>query len=362
VILIGLTSLVFMLQACKVIVEDTNGNRLGDLDSINWDSLLASSSSFSWPTLSYTWSSGGKYSSISYPPYSSFNPYSSSSHASSGSSSGVLSSGTSSGTSSSGISSSRSSSSRSSSSVYPSSSSAACMFATVKTYPARTIYSWIALYASGVRDTVFNYDSTTYMGAKPTFLSPMTITLPIGTIAYSTSTQYICPSSPLYSYIDSTGSVTVQNPPKDTVAFNYGAKQRDPLVAPKVAFPNKDSVIALFDTIQSFNEFHAIHLGTSHFNGDQARISLQAPTWIALDNFAPDSLTVQTGSCPGVKARVAFPYTATGYDYYLVMNPSASVQANATQHWVLRIRNKYGYSDAITLDTYVNQGVCPTTP
>jgi|GEM_PF-4065854 len=49
--LFRLTALMLVLaiaQACHVVVQDEHGNRLGDLDSLNWDSLLALPDSGDW--------------------------------------------------------------------------------------------------------------------------------------------------------------------------------------------------------------------------------------------------------------------------------------------------------------------------
>jgi hypothetical protein len=332
-ILLFTTIALVALQACKVVVQDPYGNRIGVMDSLNWDSLLSlSSSSWDW-----TWSDIPPYSSSSWtwPPISS-----------GGSSSFEF---------------------PSSSTDYSSSSVAQnCIFATVVLYPAVRWYSWIEQSATGQRLTAFARDTSRYPGITSETLLP---TSSMGTQPTPSdsepfiSKQLICESDPAYEFALTGDTVYQEMPGSDTLTMNYGSNPRDPIIPPQIKILNKADLIATFENINPYMDYKLLGLNVSHFPGDEAQISVRAPQWITLQRSQPTSIPNRPEPCATSQqnpAPVTLAPTTSGA-YYLMALPDQTVNPNTSVRWDIRVRNRFGYRDSVVITTQIRDFGCVVT-
>lgn len=325
--------LLFGLQSCKVVVEDVNGNRLGDIDSINWDSLLSSPgtipgfSSWVFPPSSFQW------------PESSF----------------LLPSSSSSVNLSSRVSSSSGESSSSTSSP-SSSSSLACDYFTVQTYTKDTLYTWKEVYANGGEEIRISMDTLAYPGTHALPLLWSNNTVPTSPLPEPVTTyEYLCEDSPYYDRADTNGLIRRFSASKDTVYLNFGPEARDPLVEPNVQFAAPDSLRDLLDTIPLWG-YQYSRLSILHFRGDSLRITLLGPDWLSVLRMTPQLIQGYTDSCSNdssVSTTIGF-FDDRYYDGPSILAiPTMESEPSTILSWQLRIRNRFGYRDQIRFESFL---------
>lgn len=329
----GLLS-IFVFHSCKVVVEDPYGNRIGDIDSLNWDSLLSSPgiipgySSWVWPLSSYTpWSS--------FVPWSSYTPRSSS-LLSSSINPILFSSSTPISSSSLEISSSSLEISSSSGEDQSSSSSAICQYFMVHTYSKDILYTWDNLYSDGYVDRIIAADTFSYPGSSSIKLDFYNWNVPLSNLGMPVvSTALFCDNQQEYYLADQNNIIKVLAPSLDTVYLNYGAEARDPLVSPSISIADKESLLALFDTAYACQTIQA-EPTLMHFYGDSLRFAIQGSELLQAKGFWKTSPQIS-------------------------IKPDGTLTDTATLSWQLRIRNRFGYRDQLRLKTFIIPDSIPGT-
>lgn len=331
-------AILLLLQSCKVVVEDPEGNRLGDIDSLNWDSLFSSPgngvySSWEWPLSS--WTIPDPYSSQT-APSSSTNP-SSSTDANS-----------------------------SSDEAQSSSSSGICSTFTIATYSKDTLYTWKELYADGSVEIQWSLDTAAYYGTAPltfTLANNIVYQSPLPAPVYST--EYLCEGEKDFDLADSNGLIKRMGAAKDTIFMNYGPLARGPLVAPQVSILDKVALQSKVDSIPSKHYWTAIP-NVKHFRGDSMRISLLGPDWIRSYTTPPTYITSYPDACTGETPTTPTPLVTGPYDSaesprvpLIIGNPDEFVEAGVTLHWQLRVRNRFGYRDVVQFQSFLQAPNCP---
>ena len=383
--------LVLGMQACKVVIEDPQGHRIGELDSTNVDSILRHASSLGYSSF-MQYSSIPPYSSIPYSYSSGMSlPYSLSSFSSSSSktssSSGTSSSGFScSGNSSSSVSSSKpgSSSSHSSSSISSSSqsssshsssshsssshssssvssSSGQCKVITIEGYGPGTFYTWIEPYSDGHRDTIVSTDTLGFYQTESYDNTSLSAQFPPNYPMPSIATQQnACPGDSVYDLADAGGVYRHVLPGSDTVFMNYGPSALHSLVTPVVRLTNKASIQSRMASVSPYGTYRVNGLMIQHYVGDGLRIAIIGPAWIYNTVGPPQTLRLNPLPCPGYGDTTAIiPAPTSAPTDYVDMVPNASVSPRTQVAWVIRIRNRFGYSDSLAMNTSLEPFTCP---
>lgn len=296
-----------LIQSCKVVVEDPNGVRLGDIDSLNWDSLLYSHGTIpgysSWYIPNYSSWEIPNYSSWEVPNSSSFF-YSSSWQMSSSSSSGKETSSS-------------------------SDEDKICDYFTIKTYTKDTLYSWKQIYADGYEEVVVQADTFSYPGDTPVEFALQNWL--VGRSALGSpivTTELVCDNQDEYYAADSTNTISRLSASKDTVFLNYTGEAIDSLVEPSIQIANKAEIKSLLDTLVAGTNYYQ-KFTLVHFKGDSLRIRALGPSWITSE------LTVSN------------PYPS------ISISPPADIVDTTKVSWQIRIRNRFGFRDNFIMESVI---------
>lgn len=223
-----------------------------------------------------------------------------------------------------------------------------------------TVYSWIEGYADGHRDTVFNADSSHWIGGSPITLEneygnrSIMIVRPILAATFET----VCPGDSLV--VSASEATPMFYPRPDTVALNYGRDSVFPYQEPIVRFRNKDSLIVNASSAQFHNYPLYVSIWADHFRGDSAEVVLMRGTshyvsWSTSDvggcfvQNPCDSLKILT--C--VDVEYAWDYTTWPH-----LGITLDETTSGSFPWTLVVRNRFGYADTVSGVTRVSPFTC----